>query len=174
MGNNTCTGYPCGLILDGNSLQFDPAPRAGEPMVSRRVPDYFLVSFCFHLPGGCRRRTHGSRVVVNVFAAKSDKKTRWRNVLYVCAYVWVLIAIHNQEIGCILQRAMAGNLDTACFLVLSRPKRGWSPSLCSLLLARYSCLLFSFPCSLSLKLRIYDDGLKGRGGNTRDMSVCRF
>lgn len=26
-----------------NSLQFDPAPRAGEPMVSRRVPDYFLV-----------------------------------------------------------------------------------------------------------------------------------
>jgi hypothetical protein len=26
------------------SLQFDPAPRAGEPMVSRRVPDYFLVS----------------------------------------------------------------------------------------------------------------------------------
>ena len=31
------------------SLQFDPAPRAGEPMVSRRVPDYFLVSIhtCF-------------------------------------------------------------------------------------------------------------------------------
>ncbi len=26
------------------SLQFDPAPRAGEPLVSRRVPDYFLVS----------------------------------------------------------------------------------------------------------------------------------
>ncbi|KDN48596.1 Serine/threonine-protein phosphatase PP2A catalytic subunit, partial [Rhizoctonia solani AG-8 WAC10335] len=25
-------------------LQFDPAPRAGEPLVSRRVPDYFLVS----------------------------------------------------------------------------------------------------------------------------------
>jgi len=25
------------------SLQFDPAPRAGEPLVSRRVPDYFLV-----------------------------------------------------------------------------------------------------------------------------------
>ncbi|KAH0833217.1 hypothetical protein J3R83DRAFT_12277 [Lanmaoa asiatica] len=24
-------------------LQFDPAPRAGEPLVSRRVPDYFLV-----------------------------------------------------------------------------------------------------------------------------------
>lgn len=29
------------------SLQFDPAPRAGEPLVSRRVPDYFLVSFQF-------------------------------------------------------------------------------------------------------------------------------
>ena len=28
------------------SLQFDPAPRAGEPLVSRRVPDYFLVSSC--------------------------------------------------------------------------------------------------------------------------------
>ncbi|KAG5220926.1 Serine/threonine-protein phosphatase PP2A catalytic [Salix suchowensis] len=27
-----------------SSLQFDPAPRAGEPLVSRRVPDYFLVS----------------------------------------------------------------------------------------------------------------------------------
>ena len=25
-----------------NSLQFDPCPRAGEPMVSRRTPDYFL------------------------------------------------------------------------------------------------------------------------------------
>jgi len=23
-------------------LQFDPCPRAGEPMVSRRTPDYFL------------------------------------------------------------------------------------------------------------------------------------
>jgi hypothetical protein len=30
------------------SLQFDPAPRAGEPLVSRRVPDYFLVSFELH------------------------------------------------------------------------------------------------------------------------------
>jgi len=29
------------------SLQFDPAPRAGEPLVSRRVPDYFLVNFPF-------------------------------------------------------------------------------------------------------------------------------
>ncbi len=25
-----------------HSLQFDPCPRAGEPMVSRRTPDYFL------------------------------------------------------------------------------------------------------------------------------------
>jgi len=25
-----------------DSLQFDPCPRAGEPMVSRRTPDYFL------------------------------------------------------------------------------------------------------------------------------------
>jgi hypothetical protein len=32
-----------------NSLQFDPAPRAGEPMVSRRVPDYFLVRVVFNL-----------------------------------------------------------------------------------------------------------------------------
>lgn len=32
------------LVAEPNSLQFDPAPRAGEPMVSRRVPDYFLVS----------------------------------------------------------------------------------------------------------------------------------
>jgi hypothetical protein len=32
------------FILNGvRSLQFDPAPRAGEPLVSRRVPDYFLV-----------------------------------------------------------------------------------------------------------------------------------
>lgn len=27
-----------------DSLQFDPAPRAGEPLVSRRPPDY--VSYC--------------------------------------------------------------------------------------------------------------------------------
>lgn len=31
------------LITPPCSLQFDPAPRAGEPLVSRRVPDYFLV-----------------------------------------------------------------------------------------------------------------------------------
>lgn len=35
--------------LPSRSLQFDPAPRAGEPLVSRRVPDYFLVSFLHHL-----------------------------------------------------------------------------------------------------------------------------
>lgn len=29
-------------ILMPLSLQFDPCPRAGEPMVSRRTPDYFL------------------------------------------------------------------------------------------------------------------------------------
>jgi len=28
--------------LSYSFLQFDPAPRAGEPLVSRRVPDYFL------------------------------------------------------------------------------------------------------------------------------------
>ena len=32
-------------IHRGRSLQFDPAPRAGEPLVSRRAPDYFLVKF---------------------------------------------------------------------------------------------------------------------------------
>ena len=30
------------LVLIVCSLQFDPCPRAGEPMVSRRTPDYFL------------------------------------------------------------------------------------------------------------------------------------
>ena len=30
------------LLTDSLSLQFDPCPRAGEPMVSRRTPDYFL------------------------------------------------------------------------------------------------------------------------------------
>jgi serine/threonine-protein phosphatase 2A catalytic subunit len=33
-----------------SSLQFDPAPRAGEPLVSRRVPDYFLVSYHYIRP----------------------------------------------------------------------------------------------------------------------------
>ena len=33
------------------SLQFDPAPRAGEPLVSRRVPDYFLVAFPYFASG---------------------------------------------------------------------------------------------------------------------------
>ncbi len=32
-----------------DSLQFDPAPRAGEPLVSRRVPDYFLVRVVSYL-----------------------------------------------------------------------------------------------------------------------------
>jgi serine/threonine-protein phosphatase 2A catalytic subunit len=31
-----------GCKLTRLSLQFDPCPRAGEPMVSRRTPDYFL------------------------------------------------------------------------------------------------------------------------------------
>ena len=35
------------------SLQFDPAPRAGEPLVTRRVPDYFLVSFGLLLSVAC-------------------------------------------------------------------------------------------------------------------------
>ena len=30
------------LLIILYSLQFDPCPRAGEPMVSRRTPDYFL------------------------------------------------------------------------------------------------------------------------------------
>ena len=30
--------------LSYSFLQFDPAPRVGDPLVSRRVPDYFLVS----------------------------------------------------------------------------------------------------------------------------------
>lgn len=30
------------LTSTPHSLQFDPCPRAGEPMVSRRTPDYFL------------------------------------------------------------------------------------------------------------------------------------
>lgn len=39
--------FPYALVADctPSSLQFDPAPRAGEPLVSRRVPDYFLVKF---------------------------------------------------------------------------------------------------------------------------------
>ena len=45
------------------SLQFDPAPRAGEPMVSRRVPDYFLVSSgpvaLFRGPKGVEHRSRG-------------------------------------------------------------------------------------------------------------------
>ena len=37
-----------GWCLQTGSLQFDPAPRAGEPLVSRRVPDYFLVRVGVH------------------------------------------------------------------------------------------------------------------------------
>lgn len=43
-----CVSYPSlrlfRHLIPLHSLQFDPAPRAGEPLVSRRVPDYFLVS----------------------------------------------------------------------------------------------------------------------------------
>jgi len=38
------------------SLQFDPAPRAGEPLVSRRVPDYFLVAFPYFASGFATHR----------------------------------------------------------------------------------------------------------------------
>jgi hypothetical protein len=38
------------------SLQFDPAPRAGEPLVSRRVPDYFLVVFPYFASGFATHR----------------------------------------------------------------------------------------------------------------------
>lgn len=31
-----------GLLFVTPSLQFDPAPRRGEPHVTRRTPDYFL------------------------------------------------------------------------------------------------------------------------------------
>jgi hypothetical protein len=34
-----CCGLELTLIILCRSLQFDPAPRAGEPLVSRRVPD---------------------------------------------------------------------------------------------------------------------------------------
>jgi hypothetical protein len=30
------------LFVTSRSLQFDPAPRKGEPMVTRRTPEYFL------------------------------------------------------------------------------------------------------------------------------------
>jgi hypothetical protein len=39
------SSVPLGILTYVCSLQFDPAPRAGEPLVSRRVPDYFLVSY---------------------------------------------------------------------------------------------------------------------------------
>ena len=40
------------------SLQFDPAPRAGEPLVSRRVPDYFLVRIYSILYASMKDRLH--------------------------------------------------------------------------------------------------------------------
>lgn len=36
------TMFTVNSFLTHHSLQFDPSPRAGEPMVSRRTPDYFL------------------------------------------------------------------------------------------------------------------------------------
>lgn len=39
-----CTSSLMLLTNTIRSLQFDPAPRVGEPLVTRRVPDYFLVS----------------------------------------------------------------------------------------------------------------------------------
>jgi len=53
------------------SLQFDPAPRAGEPLVSRRVPDYFLVSCCSISPSGSTNL--GSIIVI---------ETTVNNVIY--------------------------------------------------------------------------------------------
>ena len=60
------------------SLQFDPAPRAGEPLVSRRVPDYFLVSGClaYALSSTC-----SSRIIVmkrfNLINVHIFKTVQW-------------------------------------------------------------------------------------------------
>lgn len=49
-----------------HSLQFDPAPRAGEPLVTRRVPDYFLVSY------PSRNRPHKAHIHVHLMHIRSS------------------------------------------------------------------------------------------------------
>ncbi len=46
-GHNCCAGNMAAIMevdeqMRKNFLQFEPAPRRGEPEVSRRCPDYFM------------------------------------------------------------------------------------------------------------------------------------
>ncbi|KAF7796472.1 hypothetical protein EIP86_007649 [Pleurotus ostreatoroseus] len=51
--------------LSYSFLQFDPAPRAGEPLVSRRVPDYFLYGrpFIILREQAKKTRSHGIEAI---------------------------------------------------------------------------------------------------------------
>lgn len=42
LNSNVCISYFLIAWILSFSLQFDPAPRRGEPHVTRRTPDYFL------------------------------------------------------------------------------------------------------------------------------------
>ncbi|THH27613.1 hypothetical protein EUX98_g6574 [Antrodiella citrinella] len=60
--------------LSYSFLQFDPAPRAGEPLVSRRVPDYFLYGrpFIILREQAKKTRTHGIEAIKShILAARS-------------------------------------------------------------------------------------------------------
>lgn len=62
-----------------NSLQFDPAPRANEPLVSRRVPDYFLVS------------DPSSKLMWIVDAGSSDLNACSLLIVYICSALYLAV-----------------------------------------------------------------------------------
>jgi hypothetical protein len=55
-----------------SSLQFDPAPRAGEPLVTRRAPDYFLVSENIFCPSRALKALPSSDETTNVYVRPND------------------------------------------------------------------------------------------------------
>lgn len=71
------------------SLQFDPAPRANEPLVSRRVPDYFLVSGPL------------SKLIRTVDAGSSDLNACSLLIVYICSVLYLAVM---QDISMVLSR----------------------------------------------------------------------
>lgn len=76
---------------DYMSLQFEPAPRRGEPDVTRRTPDYFLWSEC-----------HRVLMIQNCLCISAWD--RWslmtvRNYIYKCTLPWHIFLVIVKHIG---------------------------------------------------------------------------
>ena len=128
------------------SLQFDPAPRAGEPLVSRRVPDYFLVSGClaYALSSTC-----SSRIIVmkrfNLINVHIFKTVQWLFRWAIKTYTFSPSSISLSLVSLIT----ASEIKTKTQLSMrvarvrtSRYSRASAPRVCSCLTHALGCSIF--------------------------------